>query len=152
MAFHAFLVFPSKEKRPQHLPPLGSKLRNRYGPRCGPSTLSHPKLRRWVHSRFNNIIGSALKTEWVLESQGNSINRRCGARRNRAQGAQRRTACPRRAKCKKAANTMTGKRKTGGRGRARTGDPQLAKQVLSQLSYTPILDNSILRPPAVCVR
>ena len=26
----------------------------------------------------------------------------------------------------------------GGRGRARTGDPLLAKQVLSQLSYTPI--------------
>ena len=25
----------------------------------------------------------------------------------------------------------------GGRGRARTGDPLLAKQVLSQLSYTP---------------
>ena len=27
----------------------------------------------------------------------------------------------------------------GGRGRDRTGDPLLAKQVLSQLSYTPIL-------------
>ena len=27
--------------------------------------------------------------------------------------------------------------KNGGRGRARTGDPLLAKQVLSQLSYTP---------------
>ena len=26
----------------------------------------------------------------------------------------------------------------GGRGRDRTGDPLLAKQVLSQLSYTPI--------------
>ena len=30
----------------------------------------------------------------------------------------------------------------GGRDRARTGDPLLAKQVLSQLSYTPILINS----------
>ncbi len=28
-------------------------------------------------------------------------------------------------------------RELGGRGRARTGDPLLAKQVLSQLSYTP---------------
>ncbi len=28
-------------------------------------------------------------------------------------------------------------RKNGGRGRDRTGDPLLAKQVLSQLSYTP---------------
>jgi hypothetical protein len=27
----------------------------------------------------------------------------------------------------------------GGRGRDRTGDPLLAKQMLSQLSYTPIL-------------
>jgi hypothetical protein len=32
---------------------------------------------------------------------------------------------------------MTGKRKNGGRDRDRTGDPLLAKQVLSQLSYTP---------------
>jgi hypothetical protein len=29
------------------------------------------------------------------------------------------------------------KKKIGGRGRDRTGDPLLAKQVLSQLSYTP---------------
>jgi hypothetical protein len=29
------------------------------------------------------------------------------------------------------------KKTIGGRGRARTGDPLLAKQVLSQLSYTP---------------
>jgi hypothetical protein len=29
--------------------------------------------------------------------------------------------------------------KVGGRDRARTGDPLLAKQMLSQLSYTPIL-------------
>jgi hypothetical protein len=36
-----------------------------------------------------------------------------------------------------AANTMTGKEKIGGRDRDRTGDPLLAKQVLSQLSYTP---------------
>ena len=28
-------------------------------------------------------------------------------------------------------------KKVGGRGRDRTGDPLLAKQVLSQLSYTP---------------
>jgi hypothetical protein len=33
---------------------------------------------------------------------------------------------------------MTKKKKFGGRGRARTGDPLLAKQVLSQLSYTPL--------------
>jgi hypothetical protein len=32
---------------------------------------------------------------------------------------------------------MNSKRKIGGRGRDRTGDPLLAKQVLSQLSYTP---------------
>jgi hypothetical protein len=30
--------------------------------------------------------------------------------------------------------------KIGGRGRDRTGDPLLAKQVLSQLSYTPTVD------------
>jgi hypothetical protein len=34
--------------------------------------------------------------------------------------------------------------KIGGRGRARTGDPLLAKQVLSQLSYTPTGKNDIL--------
>jgi hypothetical protein len=32
---------------------------------------------------------------------------------------------------------MIAKRKFGGRDRDRTGDPLLAKQVLSQLSYTP---------------
>ena len=32
----------------------------------------------------------------------------------------------------------------GGRGRDRTGDPLLAKQVLSQLSYTPILATFII--------
>jgi hypothetical protein len=32
---------------------------------------------------------------------------------------------------------MTAKEKVGGRDRDRTGDPLLAKQVLSQLSYTP---------------
>jgi hypothetical protein len=32
---------------------------------------------------------------------------------------------------------MKAKEKIGGRGRDRTGDPLLAKQVLSQLSYTP---------------
>jgi hypothetical protein len=32
---------------------------------------------------------------------------------------------------------MMRKEKVGGRGRDRTGDPLLAKQVLSQLSYTP---------------
>jgi hypothetical protein len=32
---------------------------------------------------------------------------------------------------------MKGKGKSGGRDRDRTGDPLLAKQVLSQLSYTP---------------
>ena len=31
----------------------------------------------------------------------------------------------------------------GGRGRARTGDPLLAKQVLSQLSYTPTAGTTI---------
>ena len=31
------------------------------------------------------------------------------------------------------------KEKDGGRGRDRTGDPLLAKQVLSQLSYTPTI-------------
>ena len=30
-------------------------------------------------------------------------------------------------------------KRIGGRGRDRTGDPLLAKQVLSQLSYTPTL-------------
>ena len=39
----------------------------------------------------------------------------------------------------KAANSIKTKEKFGGRGRDRTGDPLLAKQVLSQLSYTPIL-------------
>ena len=34
--------------------------------------------------------------------------------------------------------------KIGGRGRARTGDPLLAKQMLSQLSYTPTGADSIL--------
>ncbi len=43
-----------------------------------------------------------------------------------------------------AANSIKTKEKFGGRDRARTGDPLLAKQVLSQLSYTPILDNSII--------
>jgi integrase-like protein len=36
-----------------------------------------------------------------------------------------------------AVNSMKEKEKFGGRGRDRTGDPLLAKQVLSQLSYTP---------------
>jgi hypothetical protein len=35
------------------------------------------------------------------------------------------------------------KEKFGGRGRDRTGDPLLAKQVLSQLSYTPTAGTSI---------
>jgi hypothetical protein len=34
---------------------------------------------------------------------------------------------------------MKAKKKFGGREEARTPDPLLAKQVLSQLSYTPIL-------------
>jgi hypothetical protein len=34
---------------------------------------------------------------------------------------------------------MIKERKVGGRDRDRTGDPLLAKQVLSQLSYTPVL-------------
>ena len=33
--------------------------------------------------------------------------------------------------------------KLGGRGRDRTGDPLLAKQVLSQLSYTPTVETFI---------
>ncbi len=37
----------------------------------------------------------------------------------------------------KAANSIKAKEKYGGRDRDRTGDPLLAKQVLSQLSYTP---------------
>jgi hypothetical protein len=36
-------------------------------------------------------------------------------------------------------NSINTKEKFGGRDRDRTGDPLLAKQVLSQLSYTPIL-------------
>jgi hypothetical protein len=39
--------------------------------------------------------------------------------------------------CTKAANSIRVNEKYGGRDRARTGDPLLAKQVLSQLSYTP---------------
>src|SRR5437660_3126822 len=39
----------------------------------------------------------------------------------------------------KAANSIKAKEKFGGRDRDRTGDPLLAKQMLSQLSYTPIL-------------
>ena len=35
-------------------------------------------------------------------------------------------------------------RKNGGRGRDRTGDPLLAKQVLSQLSYTPIVKVTLI--------
>jgi hypothetical protein len=33
--------------------------------------------------------------------------------------------------------------KVGGRGRDRTGDPLLAKQVLSQLSYTPTIETTL---------
>jgi hypothetical protein len=36
---------------------------------------------------------------------------------------------------------MKGKKKFGGRDRVRTCDPLLAKQVLSQLSYTPTVRN-----------
>jgi hypothetical protein len=44
-----------------------------------------------------------------------------------------------------AANSMKTKEKFGGRDRDRTGDPLLAKQVLSQLSYTPkVLPVSII--------
>jgi hypothetical protein len=48
---------------------------------------------------------------------------------------------------------MKVKEKNGGRDRDRTGDPLLAKQVLSQLSYTPtpnfplILDQLQILPP-----
>ncbi len=41
------------------------------------------------------------------------------------------------AEAPKAANSIKAKEKYGGRDRDRTGDPLLAKQVLSQLSYTP---------------
>ena len=37
-------------------------------------------------------------------------------------------------------NKKTGDGESGGRDRARTGDPLLAKQVLSQLSYTPTVE------------
>jgi hypothetical protein len=43
-----------------------------------------------------------------------------------------------------ASNSLKAKRKFGGRDRDRTGDPLLAKQVLSQLSYTPIRATIIL--------
>jgi hypothetical protein len=42
-----------------------------------------------------------------------------------------------------ATNSLIQGRKTGGRGRDRTGDPLLAKQVLSQLSYTPTVNRRI---------
>ena len=35
-------------------------------------------------------------------------------------------------------STLQIREKVGGRGRDRTGDPLLAKQMLSQLSYTPV--------------
>ena len=38
---------------------------------------------------------------------------------------------------------MKAKEKNGGRDRDRTGDPLLAKQVLSQLSYTPTVGTAI---------
>jgi hypothetical protein len=39
---------------------------------------------------------------------------------------------------------MIEKKKVGGRGRARTADPLLAKQVLSQLSYTPTVGLTLI--------
>jgi hypothetical protein len=39
---------------------------------------------------------------------------------------------------------MMTKEKCGGRDRDRTGDPLLAKQVLSQLSYTPTCNHMIV--------
>jgi hypothetical protein len=44
--------------------------------------------------------------------------------------------------------------RSGGAGRNRTDDPLLAKQVLSQLSYSPILDGKSLSlmPRAKCAR
>ena len=39
---------------------------------------------------------------------------------------------------------MTMKEKFGGRDRDRTGDPLLAKQVLSQLSYTPTAGSALI--------
>ncbi len=40
-------------------------------------------------------------------------------------------------------NDWEAERKVGGRDRVRTCDPLLAKQVLSQLSYAPILTASV---------
>src|SRR5256885_3145842 len=52
---------------------------------------------------------------------------------------QKKTAMRGRFECSRTetANSINTKEKFGGRGRDRTGDPLLAKQVLSQLSYTP---------------
>ena len=47
---------------------------------------------------------------------------------------------------------MIHREKDGGRDRDRTGDPLLAKQVLSQLSYTPIVAESIIYDDNVAVR
>ncbi len=44
----------------------------------------------------------------------------------------------------KAANSIKAKEKYGGRDRDRTGDPLLAKQVLSQLSYTPTVGTTYI--------
>ena len=44
----------------------------------------------------------------------------------------------------KTANSIKTKEKDGGRDRDRTGDPLLAKQVLSQLSYTPTVGTTYI--------
>src|SRR5437870_3382339 len=44
----------------------------------------------------------------------------------------------------KAVNSIRTKEKFGGRDRDRTGDPLLAKQVLSQLSYTPTAGSTLI--------
>src|ERR1700688_1159376 len=67
--------------------------------------------------------------------------RRCGAHRNVkvrwAQNWAQRESDGFGPTSTEAANSIKTNEKNGGRDRARTGDPLLAKQVLSQLSYTP---------------
>jgi hypothetical protein len=48
------------------------------------------------------------------------------------------------AEVSEAANSIKAKEKDGGRDRDRTGDPLLAKQVLSQLSYTPTVGTTFI--------
>ena len=49
------------------------------------------------------------------------------------------------------ANQLIRKGKFGGRDRDRTGDPLLAKQVLSQLSYTPNASFHFIGPSSGCL-